>query len=79
MTSEQFDAADACFRDFDFGSAVIEDADGWEHDGRDPYLFRTIYLQHPTDPARDSVRGYFAVTFASANSPEITGVDWDIC
>jgi hypothetical protein len=78
MTSDQFAAADACFQSFDFGSAIIEDADGWEHDGRDPYLFRTIYLQHPTDPARDSVRGYFAVTFASPTSHSITGVDWDI-
>lgn len=79
MTSEQFAAADTLFEFFDFGSAVIEDADGWEYDGRSPYLSRTIYIQHPTDPARDTVRGYFAVTFASANSPEISGVDWDIC
>jgi hypothetical protein len=57
------EAADRKFQDFDFGSAQVEDMDGWEYEGHGDEMIRTVYFAPLDDPSADTQRGHFTVRF----------------
>jgi hypothetical protein len=59
---DQYQVADITYDEFDFGDAVILDADRWETDGQDRFI-RKVFYENENDPDDDSLVATFCVNF----------------
>jgi hypothetical protein len=59
--------ADAAFQAYDFGTAVLESADGWNRSLPGTEMVRTIYLASEKE-GEPSERAYFTVRFSGLDT-----------
>ncbi|VTU42791.1 MULTISPECIES: hypothetical protein [unclassified Variovorax] len=63
--------ANAAFQAYDFGTAVVESADGWNRSLPGTEMVRTIYLA-PEKDGEPTERAYFTVRFSGLDTSLIS-------